>query len=225
MGPARILVVEDDPTTSDLVATYLRRDGHRVWCEYDGRRALSRIQEEEYDLLLLDVMVPHVDGLALCEAARALGDTPVIFVTARTASRDRIEGLDLGADDYVSKPFDPGELCARIRAVLRRAPRGESDRIRRGPLTVDRAARRVLLDDVELRLTPTEFEILSVLASSDRAYSRARLLDCFPGERRYSTERTVDVHIHNLRAKIDPDPPGDTLIRTVPSVGYRLELP
>lgn len=222
MPSARILVVEDDRKTADLVALYLRNDGHRVHVEGAGGRALARIESEPFDLLVLDVMVPEVDGLELCRRARARGPTPIILLTARTREEERVEGLDIGADDYVPKPFSPRELAARVRALLRRSPPGDEDVLVRGEIAIDLARRTVRVRGRGVELTPTEFELLAALARRPgHVWSRDRLLELLPGGPFETLDRTVDVHVRNLRRKIEPDPARPVIVETVFGAGYR----
>lgn len=222
MAAARILVVEDDLKTADLVALYLRNDGHRVEVERAGDRALERIESEAFDLLVLDVMVPEVDGLELCRRARARGEIPIVFLTARTREHERIEGLDLGADDYVAKPFSPRELAARVRALLRRSPPGGEEVLVRGEVAIDSARRTVRIGDRAIELTPTEFALLAALARRPgHVLTRDRLLELLPGGPYETLDRTVDAHIRNLRRKIEPDPSSPRYVETVIGAGYR----
>ncbi len=222
MQGARVLVVEDDRTTADLVALYLRHAGHTVSIVHDGDRALARIASEPFDLLVLDVMLPGRDGLSVCREVRANGGPPVILLTARAREDDRVAGLDLGADDYVPKPFSPRELVARAAAVLRRVPPGARDAIAHGDVRVDLAKRSATVRGEHVELTASEFALLRALASAPgRVLSRAQLLDVLPGEASDALDRTVDVHIRNLRRKIERDPSEPELIVTVIGAGYR----
>lgn len=219
---ARILVVEDDATTSDLVALYLRHAGHRVAVERSGAGALERLAGEPFDLVVLDVMLPEVDGLQVCRRIREEGDRPVILLTARTRESDRVEGLDLGADDYVTKPFSPRELVARVNAVLRRVPPGRDGVMRFGGLEVDHPAHAVRLDGRDVDLTPSEYGVLAaLLRRPGHVLTRRQLLDALPGERTDTLDRAVDVHISHLRRKIETDPSAPRRIVTVPGRGYR----
>jgi DNA-binding response OmpR family regulator len=223
---AQILVVEDDRTTADLVALYLRHAGFRVHVEHTGDGALERLREHRYDLLVLDVMLPGASGLAVCREVRKTEGTGIILLTARTSETDRIEGLEAGADDYVPKPFSPRELVARVRAVLRRLPQDAGQVLVRGALTINRATRSVTIDGHVVDLTPSEFTILETLAERPgHVRSRAQLLESLPGERNESLERTVDVHIRNLRRKIEPDPADPRYVLTVLGTGYRFGGP
>ncbi len=219
---ARVLVVEDDRTTAELVALYLRHAGFRVDVEHAGDRALMRLHDTRYDLLVLDVMLPGATGLEICQHVRQHEGTGVILLTARTDEVDRIHGLDLGADDYVAKPFSPRELVARVRAVLRRRPPGSGHVLTRGDIVIDRSTRVVTVRGDAVDLTPSEFALLEALASRPgRVRSRAQLLEVLPGERGDNLDRTVDVHIRNLRRKIEPTPAEPRYVQTVLGAGYR----
>jgi DNA-binding response OmpR family regulator len=218
----RILVVEDDRRTADLVELYLGHAGHRVVVERDGAAALERIRSESFDLCVLDVMLPGVDGFALCGELRRLGGTPVILLTARTLEEDRLAGFELGADDYVTKPFSPRELVARTQSLLRRVP-PSGDGLRVGALHIDTASRAVRLGEHRVRLTPSEYEILCTLARRPgMVFSRRTLLERLPVRSADTLERTVDVHVRNLRTKLGPAAAGDAVIETVFGAGYRL---
>jgi len=229
-APARILVVDDDPTVSEVVARYLERDGYVVETASNGRRALDRALTEPPDLVVLDLMLPGMDGLEVCRRLRALAPVPVIILTARGQESDRIIGLELGADDYVAKPFSAKELVARVRAVLRRAkgplapagangPRLHGD----GDLEVDVAARQARLRGEVVALTAREFELLAFLIRHPaRAFRREEILEQVWGYR-YGDTSTVTVHVRRLREKIEPDPANPVRIATVWGVGYRWE--
>jgi len=229
-APPRILVVDDDPTVSEVVARYLERDGYRVEVQADGRTALDRALAEPPDLVVLDLMLPGMDGLEICRRLRAIAPVPIVILTARSQEADRILGLELGADDYVSKPFSTKELVARVRAVLRRA-RGplvaagpEAPRVYRdGDLDVDVAAREARLGGEPVALTAREFELLAFLVRNPRrAFTREEVLESVWGYR-YGDTSTVTVHVRRLREKIEPDPAEPTRIVTVWGVGYRWE--
>jgi DNA-binding response OmpR family regulator len=223
---ASILVVEDDRTTADLVALYLRRDGHRVTVEQSGDRALERLRAESFDLLILDVMLPGANGLEIARATRARGAVPIIFVTARTLEEQRIEGFALGADDYVTKPFSPRELAARVQAVLRRAPRAGARVLASGDLVVDLDQHVARVGDRSLDLTPSELGVLTALMERPgHVRSRGQLLDRLSGGVGDSLDRTVDVHISNLRRKLDASGGSSAQIETVIGAGYRLAPP
>ncbi len=218
----RILVVDDDANTARLVKLYLQKDGHMVMVASDGRQALDMARERKPDLIVLDLMLPHVDGLEVCRQLRQESDVPIIMLTARTTDADKLTGLDIGADDYVTKPFSPGELAARVRAVLRRLP-GERgpDELRRGDLLLDFRKRDSFRDGQPLGLTRAEFRLLGVLAlQPGRVFSRDQLIEKALGEDFDGYERTIDAHIRNLRRKIEPDPAHPRYVKTVYGAGY-----
>ena len=229
-SPSRILVVDDDPTVSEVVARYLERDGYVVETVGDGRTALDRALAEPPDLVVLDLMLPGVDGLEVCRRLRALAPVPIVILTARGQESDRIIGLELGADDYVAKPFSTKELVARVRAVLRRAkgplaPSGpEAPRVHTdGDLEVDVAARQARLAGTVVSLTAREFELLAFLVRHPgQAFRRDEILEGVWGYR-YGDTSTVTVHVRRLREKIEPDPANPARIATVWGVGYRWE--
>jgi len=222
-----ILVVDDEPEIVRLVRSYLERDGYRVVTAYDGEEALYTARHERPDLVVLDVLMPKMDGLEFTRRVRREQDVPIIMLTARAEETDRIVGLEMGADDYVTKPFSPREVVARVRAVLRRAqPADEKEPppvLRVGPITLDRSAHAVTVDGEPADLTPTEFDLLEVLMGQPgRVYSRKRILEAVQGVAFEAYERTVDAHIKNLRQKIEPDPSSPNYILTVRGAGYRL---
>ena len=224
MTGKRVLVVDDDVKTVKLVKLYLNRDGYRVLTAYDGLEALRRAREGHPDLIVLDLMLPGIDGLEVCRTLRKESDVPIIMLTARTTDHDRLTGLDLGADDYVTKPFSPRELAARVRAVLRRIPgeRGPEE-IRFGKLTVDFSKHEANLDSKPLDLTMVEFKLLGVLAREPgRVFNRAQLIEKALGYDFEGFDRTIDVHILNLRRKLEPDPKHPTYIKTAYGAGYKL---
>jgi len=218
-------VVDDEVKIARPVRDYLEKAGFRVLTAYDGPTALAQFRQERPDLVVLDLNLPGMDGLDVARAIRRAGNTPIIMLTARVEEADRVAGLELGADDYVTKPFSMRELLARVRAVLRRsgAERQPLPLIRVGDLLIDREKRRVTVAGKAVELTTTEFDLLTVLASSPgRVFSRMELLDRVQGVAYEGYERTIDVHIKNLRKKIEPDPRHPRYILTVYGVGYRL---
>ena len=220
----RVLVVEDEVKIARLVRDYLRQAGFDVLEATDGPGALSLARAERPDMIVLDLGLPGMDGYDVTRALRASSSVPIIMLTARSEESDRIVGLELGADDYIVKPFSPRELVARIRAVLRRADAtlGGGEVVRAGPLTIDIPKMRVSVDGAEVDLTSTEFDILLTLARQPgRIYTRAQLLDAVHGTSFESYERSVDAHIKNIRRKIEPDPKHPTLVLTVYGVGYK----
>jgi DNA-binding response OmpR family regulator len=221
-----ILVVDDDKKIVDLVSLYLKRDGYSVLAAYDGQGALDTARRKQPDLIVLDLLLPELDGTDVCRLLRAESDVPIIMLTARSTDEDKLLGLDIGADDYLTKPFNPRELVARIRAVLRRATPDEEpiEDVRIGNLTVSFVRHEVFLQGRPVSLTPTEFRLLETLVKNPgRAFSRADLLDRAFGYDYDGVERTVDVHIMNLRRKIEPEPGRPRYVTTVPGVGYRFE--
>ncbi len=224
MAGKRVLVVDDDVKTVELVKLYLNRDGYRVLTAYDGIEALRLARESHPDLIVLDLMLPGIDGLQVCRTLRDESDIPIIMLTARTTAQDRLTGLDLGADDYVTKPFSPRELAARVRAVLRRLPgeRGPTE-IKHGELTVNFRKYEASLAGRSLNLTPVEFKLLGVLAKEPgRVFSRAQLIEKALGYDFEGFDRTIDVHILNLRRKLEPDSNHPRYIKTVYGAGYKL---
>jgi len=221
----KILIVDDDRKTADLIRMYLERDGYQALVANDGRQALDLARQRHPDLIVLDLMLPMVDGLDVCRILRAESRVPIIMLTARTTEDDKLLGLDLGADDYVTKPFSPREVVARVRAVLRRA--GEAQEkgpaaAQFGELAVDFVSHTVRLRGAPLRLTPKEFKLLETLVREPgRAFSRLELLERVFGYDYEGFERTVDVHIMNLRKKIERDPAQPAYILTVYGVGYK----
>jgi DNA-binding response OmpR family regulator len=225
-----ILVVDDDRKIVDLVSLYLKRDGYSVLTAYDGQEALDVARRKQPALIVLDLLLPELDGADVCRLLRAESQVPIIMLTARSTDNDKLNGLDLGADDYMTKPFNPRELMARIRAVLRRAagaaPAGEEPAgdLTFGDLTISFLRHEVQWRGQPVTLTPTEFRLLETLAREPgRAFSRADLLDRVFGYDYEGVERTIDVHVMNLRRKIEPEPGRPRFIGTVPSVGYRFE--
>jgi DNA-binding response OmpR family regulator len=224
---ARILVVDDDPTVAEVVARYLERDGHVVECVGDGAEALRRALSDPPDLLVLDLMLPKMDGLQVCKRLRERWPVPVIMLTALGDEMDRVVGLETGADDYVTKPFSPRELALRVQSVLRRA-RGAPGTagtgvLRDGDLLMDVGAHEVRLGEQAIMLTAREFDLLAHLMRHPRqAFSRAALLDQVWGWS-FGDSSTVTVHVRRLREKIEPDPTAPRRIVTVWGVGYRYE--
>ena len=223
----KILIVEDDRKTSHLVSTYLQRDGYRVAAAYDGSEGLDLARRTRPDLVILDLMLPGMDGLDVCRVLRAESKVPIIMLTARTTEDDKLLGLDLGADDYVTKPFSPRELVARVRAVLRRVADLEGQDVQDvdfGDLAVSFTRHEVTAQGRTVDLTPTEFKILELLARNPgRAFTRLQLIDQVRGLDFEGFERTVDVHVMNLRRKIEPDASRPRYVKTVTGVGYKLD--
>lgn len=223
MDMKTILIVEDEREIARMVQTYLIREGYRVEVAFSGEDGWSMFRSLRPDLVLLDLMLPGMHGLELARRIRQGGGTPIIMLTARSEEADRVAGLEMGADDYIVKPFSLRELAARVRAVLRRTEGGTAPEvIRTGDLTVDLASREARLRGALLELTPTEFDLLAFLARHPgRVFTRRELLEALQ-ERTYATlPRTVDSHVKNLRHKIEPDPENPTYILTVHGVGYK----
>ncbi len=218
-----LLVVDDKLNVREMLRDYLTAQGFRVVTAADGQEALFIARYEKPDLVLLDIMMPQLDGYQFLPAFRRESNAPVILLTAKLEEADKVQGLELGADDYVTKPFGMRELLARIRAQLRRAGQApvESALLRAADIVLDKATRTVRVGDRNVILTPSEFELLmTLMAAPGRVFSRDELLDGLSGAA--SVERTVDVHIRNLRAKIEPDPANPRYVETVFGVGYRL---
>jgi two-component system response regulator BaeR len=223
----RILVVEDEPKLADLLQTYLQASGYEVRCTGDGLAVMPLVKDWPPDLVLLDLMLPGRDGLDLCRDIRAHAPIPVIMVTARTEEIDRLLGLELGADDYICKPYSPREVVARVKAVLRRSAADPAPARARelGGLDIDEGGWSARLDGVALDLTPVEFRLLTLLASQPgRIFSRDQVLNGLYDDRRIVTDRAVDSHVKNLRRKLAAVRPDEDLIRSVYGVGYRLDL-
>jgi two-component system, OmpR family, alkaline phosphatase synthesis response regulator PhoP len=223
---AKILVVDDEAKIVKLVRAYLEQAGYRVVAADDGQSALIQARREKPSLVILDLMLPGMDGLEVARRLRRESNIPIIMLTARVEDTDRIVGLELGADDYVSKPFNPRELVARVRAVLRRAYGGApvAEVLRAGDIEVDVEGHRALRAGQPLDLTPTEFDLLVVLLQNPgRAFTRLELLDRVQGYAYEGYERTVDAHIKNLRAKLGDDPRHPAYVQTVYGVGYKFD--
>jgi len=223
MTGKRVLVVDDDAKTVELVELYLNRDGYKVLTANNGVEALRLARESHPDLIVLDLMLPGIDGLEVCRTLRAESDVPIIMLTARTTDQDKLTGLDLGADDYVTKPFSPRELAARVRTVLRRLP-GERgpDEIKHGNLTVNFVKHEAYLAGRPLNLTSVEFRLLGVLVKEPgRVFSRPQLIENAMGYGFEGFDRTIDVHILNLRRKLEPDPRRPSYIKTIYGAGYK----
>lgn len=228
MNNASILVVEDEPSIREVVTLYLQRAGYQVTCVADGATALESLVKETPDLVVLDLMLPEVDGFAVTRFMRQRGDTPIIMLTARRAESDRIAGLEMGADDYVVKPFSPQELVSRVRAVLRRthsqSASSQSAALEYEDLTIDPGTRLVKVRGNDVQLTAKEFDLLLFLASNKRhVFNRDQLLDRVWGLAEYVDPSTVTVHVRRLREKIEIDPSEPRHIITVWGVGYRFE--
>src|SRR5215217_5496774 len=224
-----ILLVEDEPTLSETLRYNLEREGYTVLTAEDGVRGLELARREQPDLLILDVMLPRLDGSSVCRILRQESDMPILMLTARQDEVDRIAGLELGADDYVAKPFSLGELLARVRAIMRRSdrqPTSSREVLDAGALRVDTGSRRAWRAGAELTLSQKEFDLLTCLIRNrGMALSRDVLLERVWGYDFLGDSRTVDVHIRWLREKVEPDPGRPIYIQTVRGVGYRFEIP
>jgi two-component system response regulator ResD len=228
MSEAMILVVDDEPSISEVLSIYLERAGYRVMVAQDGQAALDVLERQSPDLVVLDLMLPKVDGFEITRRLRASGDIPIIMLTARQKETDRILGLEMGADDYVVKPFSPRELVSRVRAVLRRtlgtAPGRDEQPLVYADLRIDPSTRLAEVDGEEVPLTAKEFDLLWVLARHPRqVFNRSQLLDLVWGLTEYIDPSTVTVHVRRLREKLERDPSDPRHIRTVWGVGYKYE--
>jgi DNA-binding response OmpR family regulator len=227
MEMKKILVVDDEPQIVRVVQGYLERAGFQVIRAANGEEALSLFRRERPDFVILDLNLPGMDGLDVARAIRRESNVPILMLTARVEEVDRITGLELGADDYVTKPFSPREIVARVRAIFRRAAETptETERLRVGKLEIDLVQHTVTVDGKPVNLTPTEFALLVTLARHPRrVFTRLQLLEHALGTDYPGYERTIDAHIKNLRAKIEPNPRRPTYIQTVFGVGYKLEV-
>lgn len=220
-----VLIVEDDRKTSSLLVAYLTREGYRTVAAYDGQQAIKLYASEQPQLLILDIMLPLLDGWEVCREIRKSSNIPVLFLTARDEESDRVLGLGLGGDDYVVKPFSPREVVARVKAILRRTappPESAESLIRHGPLLLDVGKRRVSLDGEPVSLTPLEYTLLTTLMSAPgRVFMRDELLSHLYPRGESVVDRVVDVHIGKLRQKIEADPTQPALIITARGTGYR----
>ena len=227
-GTARILLVDDEQSIQTLLSYPLRKDGYHVTSALDGGEALQRFEEGRFDLVILDLMMPRIDGVEVCRQLRSHSQVPIIMLTAKGSETDKVAGLEVGADDYITKPFSMREFRSRVKAALRRsrmgveAPGDES--IESGELTIDFSRRMVTLGEEEIRVTYVEFEILGALARSPgRVLTRETLLEHVWGDSEYRDPRTVDVHIRHLREKLESDPKQPEFLFTVRGVGYRFK--
>ncbi|GLY99949.1 DNA-binding response regulator [Actinoplanes sp. NBRC 103695] len=218
---AYLLVAEDDRGQAEVLRRYLTADGHDALVVHDGRAVLEHARRRPPDLLVLDIMMPRLDGLSVCRILRAESDIPILMLTARAGEDDLLTGLDGGADDYLTKPYSPRELTARARALLRRTKTFK--RMTVGRVTVDVTLHRVHVDDELVECTPGEFAILAAMAGQpERVFTRAQLLQHTRGVDRDSVERSIDVHVLNLRRKIEPNPRRPSRLLTVYGIGYKL---
>jgi DNA-binding response OmpR family regulator len=222
----RVLVVDDDPGIVKLVRAYLEQAGFAVSVAYDGKKAMQIARHERPDLVILDLMLPEMDGYDVCRALRKESEVSIIMLTARVEESDKLIGLELGADDYVTKPFSPRELVARVRSVLRRAGGmpAKPERLSHAEITVDLSRHLVEVRGQAIDLTPTEFDLLATLMEDPgRAFTRAQLLEAVQGYAYDGYERTIDVHIKNLRQKIEEDAGNPQRVKTVYGIGYKFE--
>lgn len=228
MAEGRILIVEDNSDILDMLKVMLGAEGYIVLTATDGAQAMATIREESLDLVILDLMLPIVDGLEVCKRVREFSQVPIIVLTAKTSEVDKIVGLNTGADDYVEKPFSPGELIARVRAQLRRsqlatASLSSSPKLTIGELGLDPGAYQVTVHGKAIEVTRLEFELLYALAQRPgRVLTREQLLELVWGEKEYIQPRGIDVHVRRLRLKIEDDPRHPRRLQTVHSVGYKL---
>jgi DNA-binding response OmpR family regulator len=225
-GSTRILLVDDEHSIQTLLSYPLRKDGYHVTGAHDGSEALERFDEARFDLVILDLMLPKLDGVEVCRQLRSRSQVPIIMLTAKGSETDKVAGLEVGADDYITKPFSMREFRSRVKAALRRSrmigDAHEEDSIERGDLSIDFGRRVVTLRGEEVRLTYVEFEILGALARSPgRVLSRETLLEHVWGDSEYRDPRTVDVHIRHLREKLESEPKQPEFLFTVRGVGYR----
>jgi DNA-binding response OmpR family regulator len=227
-GSARILLVDDEQSIQTLLSYPLRKDGYHVTSALDGGEALQRFEEGRFDLVILDLMLPRLDGVEVCRQLRSRSQVPIIMLTAKGSETDKVAGLDVGADDYITKPFSMREFRSRVKAALRRSRMGgeplDEETIESDGLTIDFGRRMVTLRDDEVKVTYVEFEILGALARSPgRVLTRETLLEHVWGDSEYRDPRTVDVHIRHLREKLEQDPKEPDFLFTVRGVGYRFK--
>ncbi len=227
-GTARILLVDDEQSIQTLLSYPLRKDGYHVTSALDGSEALQRFEEGRFDLVVLDLMLPRLDGVEVCRQLRSRSQVPIIMLTAKGSETDKVAGLEVGADDYITKPFSMREFRSRVKAALRRSRMGgetaEEEPIECGELRIDFGRRMVTLREEEVRVTYVEFEILGALARSPgRVLTRETLLEHVWGDSEYRDPRTVDVHIRHLREKLEGDPKQPEFLFTVRGVGYRFK--
>jgi len=224
MSEEHLLIVEDESDIADILKDYLVREGYRVTVLERGDKVVAFVRGHLVSLLLLDIMLPGVDGKTICRKIRKFSEVPIIMITAKVDELDRIVGFELGADDYVCKPFSPREVVARVKAVLRRmAGAADEDVLSAGPIRVDRSARVVSVRDSELNLTPSEFDIFATLMESpNRVFTRAQLIEKVQGYNYEGYERTIDFHIKNLRKKIAECLPNEKVIHSSYGVGYKI---
>jgi two-component system response regulator BaeR len=226
MEQEHILIVEDEPKIADLLRDYLQEAGFKVSCLDRGDPVVSIVKKEPPTLILLDIMLPGTDGKDVCREIRKFSNIPILMITAKVEEIDRLIGLELGADDYICKPFSPREVVARVKAVLRRVHSPTpAPRLVAGPISLDDATRQVSVDGQVLHLTPSEFALLRIMMGHpDRVFSRSELLDKVQGYQFEGYDRTIDSHIKNLRKKISEKLPGREVIHTVYGIGYKFSV-
>jgi two-component system alkaline phosphatase synthesis response regulator PhoP len=227
-GMKTILIVDDEPRIAEIARDYLQKAGFHVDTAHDGAAALAKIRAAAPDLIVLDLALPGMDGLDVARAVRRDSNVPIIMLTARVEETDRVAGLEIGADDYITKPFSPRELVARVRAVLRRTEiaSSPSDVLRSGDLVLDLPRMKASVAGRAVDLTPTEFQLLATLARHPgRVFTRAQLLDAMRGIAVESFERAIDAHVKNLRRKLEPDPRNPRYVLTVYGIGYKCAEP
>jgi two-component system, OmpR family, alkaline phosphatase synthesis response regulator PhoP len=223
----KILVVDDEPQIVKVLQAYLEKSGFQVVAASEGRAALAAFRREKPDFMILDLNLPGMDGLEICKAVRREANIPILMLTARVEEADRLIGLELGADDYVTKPFSPREVVARVKVIFRRTQSepNPTEVIRVGELTIDLSEHTVQLAGRAIELTPTEFEILATLARQPkRVFSRLQIMELAQGDAFEGYERTIDAHIKNIRLKLEPNPKKPVYLQTVFGLGYKLEV-
>lgn len=223
----KILIVDDEPQIASVLKAYLEKSGFKVLTAADGSAALQTYRREKPDFMILDLNLPGMDGLDVCREVRKDSEMPILMLTARVEEMDKLIGLELGADDYVVKPFSPREVVARVRTILRRATTGvdKVEVIEAGELKINLERHTVMVEERLVELTPTEFEILVVLARQPRrVFTRLQIMEQAQGDAFEGYERTIDAHIKNIRLKMEPEPKKPVYIQTVFGVGYKLEV-
>lgn len=223
----RVLIVEDDIGIAELLRDYLNAAGYETHMLHEGTGVVPWVKAHAPDMILLDLMLPGRDGLEICKELRSFSNVPIIMTTARVEEIDRLLGLELGADDYVCKPYSPREVVARVKTVLRRMlPAGTESAVAQAGIVLDEARFQATIEGLPLDLTPVEFRLLkTLLAQPGRVFSRGRLLDNLYNDQRVVSDRTVDTHVKNLRKKLQAGSPGQEIIHSIYGVGYKLELP
>mgnify|MGYP003588034121 CR=1 FL=1 len=227
MSSHSVLIVDDDKKIAELVQAYFEKDGFTTYLAHDGFKALEKIREQKPDIVVLDLMLPGLDGWEVCRRVRKDSEIPILMLTARDEEPDRLTGLEMGADDYVAKPFSAREVVARAKAILRRTNKeaGKAGSVNIGNLFIDREKHTVSKNEVMLEMTPTEFKILDMMASNPgRVFSRLQIIEHVQGYEFEGFERTVDAHIKNLRRKLEDNPKELKYVITVYGVGYKFEV-